>query len=99
MTILLFGIWDKPVSDYWLFYCVLGIVGFLLCYFRRYFLVLILPVIIWFSNLDIQSFYQSRQGIYPGNGYVFLAVATMILALLASVFGAILNNRKLMALN
>ncbi len=99
MIILLFGIWDKSINDYWLFYFVLGIIGFLLCYFRRYFLALMLPVVIWFSISDFQSFYQSNQGIYPGNDYVFQAGIAMILALLASVLGAVMNNRKLHRLN
>ena len=99
MSILLFGIWDIPISNYWLFYFALGIIGFFLCYFKRYFLVLILPVIIWFSISDFQSFYQSKQGIYPGNDYVFLAVTSMVLALLASVLGAMLNSKKLKALS
>ncbi len=99
MSILLFGIWDIPISNYWLFYLALGIIGFLLCYFKRYFLALVLPIIIWFSMSDFQSFYQSRQGIYPSNDYVFLAVIAMVLALLASVLGAILNSRKLKALS
>lgn len=99
MNILLFGIWDKSINDYWLFYCVLGIVGFLLCYFRRYFLALMLPVIIWFSISDFLSFYQVRHTIYPGNNYVFQAGIAMMLALLASIFGTMISNRKSKPLN
>ncbi|MEJ7861569.1 MAG: hypothetical protein WKF90_08025 [Pyrinomonadaceae bacterium] len=98
MNILLFGIWETPISDYWFFYFVLGIAGFLLCYLNRYLLVLVIPVIIWFSVSDFQNFYHSVN-VRPDSLYIFWAFLSMMLAMTASVFGALMNKRKVKSLS
>lgn len=93
MELLLFGFWDIPISYYWLFYGILGLVGFLLCYFNRYLLALVIPIIVWFAVSDFQHFYKSLN-VNPSDSYVFSAFLAMLFAVAVSVFGAIANKRK-----
>lgn len=93
MEILLFGIWETPVSYYWLFYGIVGLLGFLLCYLNRYLIVLIIPIIVWFAVSDYQYFYH-KVNVIPDDSYIFSAVFAMVLALVATVFGFVMNMRK-----
>ncbi len=93
MEILLFGFWDIPISYYWLFYGIFGLVGFLLCYFNRYLIALVIPIIVWFAVSDYQYFYHIIN-LRPDDSYIYSAVLAMVLAIAASVFGDVLNKRK-----
>ena len=93
MEILLFGIWDIPVSNYWFFYGFFGVVGFLLCYFNRYLVVLVVPIIVWFAVSDVQHFYHSIN-VRPEDSYIFSAVLAMVLAFVLTILGLVVNIRK-----
>lgn len=88
----MFGIWDIPISFYWMFYFVLGIIGFAISYFNRYLFLLAVGVISAFSVLDFKAFFGSL--ITPGEYYVFQTAISMAFAVLASLTGAILNQKK-----
>ncbi len=97
MKFLLFGFWDIPVSSYLMFYGALGIAGFFFSYLHRYLLALAIPVIVWFAVADFQGFYRYNVG--PANDYVFLVSLSMVFAVIASLAGAALNNRKVLKFN
>jgi len=92
MRLLMFGIWDIPISLYWLFYFVLGIIGFAVSYFNRYLFLLAVAVISTFSILDFSDFFGSVTT--PSEYYVFQVAISMTFAVLASLAGAILNQKK-----
>lgn len=93
MNLILFGIWDIPVSTYLIIYLGLGILGFLLCYFHKYFIFAVFPVLLWLCISDFNQFYSNQ--ITPHPQYVFQVVLAMITAFSATIFGTILNRRKL----
>jgi hypothetical protein len=97
MNILLFGIWEMPVTNYLYFYLLAGLVGFILCYFNRYLLPLVAIALLWFSITDFTYFYHIIN-LRPDNSYIFKATLSMIFAILASVVGAIVNLKKVRAL-
>ncbi len=92
MEFLLFGYWGTPISSYLIIYFGLGAVGFLAAYFHRYLLTLIIPIIVWFSVSDYQGFYRYNVG--PDNSYVFFVTIAMVLAVAASIIGAVLGKKK-----
>jgi len=92
MEILLFGYWGVPISSYLVVYFGLGAVGFLAAYFHRYFLALIIPIIVWFFVSDYRGFYRYNVG--PENSYVFFVTIAMVLAVAASIIGAVIGKKK-----
>lgn len=93
MEILLFGVWDVPVSSYLWPYLLLGLIGSIACYLNRYFLVLIIPIILWFAISDFRRFY--RYDIGPNNEYVFFVGLSILLAMAAAIGASVLNKRKI----
>lgn len=91
MRFLMFGIGDIPITFYWTFYFVIGIIGFAISYFHRYLFLVAVAAITIFCVLDFRAFYGSL--ITPGEYYVFRVAISMAFAVLASLAGAILNQR------
>lgn len=92
LSILFLGIWDIPVSSYWIFYLALGLLGFAICYYQRLFIIGILPVLIWFAISDFERFY--RYQVSPSNSYVFSVSISICLAICLSLIGTYFNWKK-----
>lgn len=54
--------WSVPITDYWLFYLVFGIIGFVLCFYSRFFITFVVPLLLWFCIADLRSFYHQDLG-------------------------------------
>ncbi len=93
MDIFFLGVWEIPISSYLLFYILLGSVGFLVCYWNRYFLALIIPIVGWFVIGDFQDFYRYNVG--PPADYLLQVVLSMVFAVAAPLIGAIVSKRKI----
>lgn len=92
MNLILFGIWDIPVSSYLLTYLSLGVLGFFLCYFHRFFAFVFIPLLIWLCISDFNEFYKYQ--VTPASAYVFQVVVAMTFAFSTTICGTILNWRK-----
>lgn len=93
MPALFFGVWDIPVSDYVLFYAVVGILGFLLSYLKRFLIIVPITVVLGFAVRDFLDFY--RWQVNPPDWYVITVVVSLLLALVASVLGVVLKAHRL----
>jgi len=89
----IFGFIDTPVTNYVLFYGLLGVLGFLACRFRGYLIIAAIPLIIWFSVSEIQWFYHSIK-VRPDNTYIAIAMSSMVFAVIASGIGAAWSFRR-----
>jgi hypothetical protein len=90
--LFLFGFWDVPETSYWLFYFILGAIGFLVSYWNRLALVLAIPTVLWFVVSDFRTFY--RYPVHPDNWWVFSVSVSMMFAVIAPIIGATLGLRK-----
>lgn len=89
--LLLFGVWEIPLTDYLYFYLALAVIGFVLCYVLRSSIFVVVPVIAWFAVNHVSRFYRYQVGPQPEYAFqVFLAIAA---AVGFSVYGLILNKR------
>jgi hypothetical protein len=93
MFVLLFGIWDISVSTYMLFYVALGLAGLFLSYWKRFFALISIAVVIGFAVRDFQDFY--RWQVHPSDNYVLTVGMFIVLAIIAPVFGAILRTQRI----
>ena len=78
--------------EYWLFYLTMGAIGFMFCYFYRFFIIIAVPVIGWIIVSDFSRFY--RFNVKPGERYIFLVAISMLIALSMSALGAYENWKK-----
>lgn len=86
--------WSVPITDYWLFYLVFGIIGFVLCFYSRFFITFVVPLLLWFCIADLRSFYHQDLGskqLGPSNDYVFGVAVSMLITLGLSGLGTYLN--------
>lgn len=91
--------WSVPITDYLLFYFVVGVIGFALCFYWRFFLTVVAPILVWLCIGDLRSFYRQDVGsnkLGPDSDYILIVGVSMIFALGTSLLGAYLNwkNRR-----
>jgi phosphotransferase system glucose/maltose/N-acetylglucosamine-specific IIC component len=91
MGYLMYGIWDIPITFYWMFYFVLGVIGFAISYFNRYLFLLSVVAIFVFCVLDFSTFRSASTT--PDKWYVTQVAISMAFAVIASLLGAVLNRR------
>ena len=89
-------LWDVPITNYWFFYLIFGMIAFALCFYKRFFIYAIIPILLWFCIADMHSFYYQDLGsnkVGPEGDYIFQVAISMIFALALAVLGTYLNWR------
>ena len=91
-SLFLFGIWETPLSNYWLFYLGFGLLGFALCYFHRLFIIPVIPLLLWFAISDLKDFYHYQALL--NNNYIFQVIIAIFTSLMMFISGAFLNAQE-----
>lgn len=85
------GIFPPAISGVLLPIIVAGIIGFLLCYFHRFFVFIVLPI---FAGLCIFIISDLKFFTDLLSGYMLIVYTTMILSVIAITIGARLSWKK-----
>lgn len=91
MQVLLLGIWDIPVSEYWIFYLLLGLAGAIGAFIHRYLLGIFFLALLYFVVQDFRDFY--RYSVHPSDWYIFQFMVGILLSAALAVFGVFVRTK------